>query len=96
MDKKQVLESVERAISRVEGHLGGSRDPSLPNYMDSQVRNFQETLWKMKASLELPEENRVSGRYMAFAIADGWPFVSELGKLICEAEQLYHSMKEGD
>lgn len=92
MKRDKVFATIEKALSRAEEHLGGSRDPSIPDYMDPQVRRFHETLREMKTSLECPHEERVSQKYMAFAIADGWPFDSELGKLVCEAEELYHSM----
>lgn len=94
MNRDRVIAAVDRALNRATEHLAGNRDESLPDYMDSQVRRFQETLQEMKASLESPHEKRVSQKYMGMAIADGWPFESELGKLVCEAEDLYHSMSD--
>lgn len=93
MKRHKAIATVDRALTMASDHVSGSRDPSLPNYMDSQVERFLETLKQMKASLESPDADWVSQKYMCMAIADGWPFESELGKLICEAEEEYHSLR---
>ena len=93
MNRDKTIEAVDRALTMASDHVSGTRDPSLPNYMDSQVERFSETLKQMKYSLERPDADWVSQKYMCMAIADGWPFESELGKLICEAEDKYHSLR---
>lgn len=92
MKKDRVVEAVDRAARMASDHISGNRDVTLPDYMDPQVERFLETLKEMKASLENPDANWVSQKYMGMAIADGWPIESELGKLICEAEDGYHSL----
>ena len=67
---------------------------TLPEYTDSQVMRFLETLHEMKCSLNDSVNTTRPKKYMAAAIADGWPFESELGKLICEAEVAYHRAVE--
>ena len=93
MKKDKVIEAVDRALKKASDHIAGNRDVTLPEYMDPQVERFADTLKEMKESLESPNGNWVSERYMGIAIADGWPFESELGRLICEAEDGYHSLK---
>ena len=93
MNKGKVIDTVDRALTMATDHVSGNRDPTLPDCMDSQVHRFLETLKEMKSSLETPDAAWVSQKYMGMAIADGWPFESELGKLICEAEDAYHSLK---
>ena len=92
--KHKVINAVYLAIRRASLHLTGNRDQSLPAFLDPQVERFLEILRKMKNSLENQDCERVFQKQMGFAIADGWPFESELGRLICEAEVLYHSLKE--
>jgi len=93
MKKDKAIEAVDRALTMASDHLSGRRDPTLPDYLDPQVQRFLETLKEMKASLEGPDGNWVSERYMCRAITDGWPFESQLSELVCEAECRYFSLK---
>ena len=93
MKKDRVIEAVDRALRMASEHLAGNRDASLPDYVDSQVARFAETLKEMKASLDNPHGNWVSEEYMAYGVVDGWPTESQLGRLICEAAHAYHSLK---
>jgi hypothetical protein len=91
MQNEKALNAVIRAIESANDHLGGRRDNSLSSNLDSQIRRFAATLREMKALLESDNPKDKLDKYMARAIADSWPFDSNLGKLICKAEQLFHS-----
>ncbi len=93
MATDRVLAAVDRALGRATEHLAGNCDPRIPDHLDSQVQTMQQTLREMKFSLEDADGKHVQEKGMAHAIADGWPYDSELGQLICEAERLYHSVK---
>jgi hypothetical protein len=47
----------------------------------------------MEASLNSQPFKAQPSKVMTTAIADGWPFESELGKLICVAESAYGSLE---
>ena len=93
MKRGEVLSVVKNALKMATNHLAGDRDKSVPRYLDPQVERFREVLLEMHNSLESAEAKPVLPKHMGISIADGWSFDSELGKLICEAERLYHSAK---
>ena len=90
-----VSNAIDNALEFALAHTAGQRDATLPDYVDAQVHRFISTLRMMKSSLADPTSCEVPSRYMAMAIADGWPFESRLGKLICEAEEYYHARVAG-
>ena len=92
MNRQDILKKIDEASNLAGRHVGGQRESGLPAYLDPQVERFLKTLLQMKARLENPTEaTKVPDKYMGHAIADGWPFDSELGRLICEAENAFHS-----
>lgn len=91
MKRQRVIEQIDRAIERAERHVNGDREECLPTYMDPQVERFLGTLRQMKEAIQTPASFDTPEKYMGFAIADGWPYQSELGKLVCEAEEVFHS-----
>lgn len=91
MNRQTATEKIEKAIDRVTKHIDGHREVCLPTYLEPQIERFLETLRQMKASMQNPTELCAIDKYMGHAIADGWPYESVLGKLICEAEDAYHS-----
>ena len=96
MNHQKTIARIDKAIERAAEHVGGQREACLPTYLDSQVERFLETLRLMKASLQSSTESNEPTQYMSRAIADGWPFESELGKLICEAEEAFHSRERNE
>lgn len=91
MNHQSINDRIDRAIKRATEHVGGQREACLPPYLDPQVERFLETLRLMKAILQSSTEASEPSQYMSRAIADGWPFESEMGRLICEAETAFHS-----
>jgi hypothetical protein len=87
---------VRAAIERAEQHFTGSRDDSISFELDSQVRLFHRLLTEMENELHSgTAAMRNDG--MAHAIADCWPFESELGQLIIEAEYAFQrAVKKSD
>ncbi len=91
MNRETAVDRVENAIERAERHVAGDRDTSLPDYMNPQVKRFLQTLLQMRSALADPLNAEIPNRYMGMAVADGWPYESELGKLVCEAEEAFHA-----
>ena len=91
MNLQRVTDSIDRAIERAERHVNGEREQCLPNYMDPQVERFLGTLRQLKEAAQNPANSDPPNKYMGMAIVDGWPYESELGKLVCEAEGAFHS-----
>jgi|688.fasta_scaffold2612717_2 hypothetical protein len=93
MKKEKAKALINQALNRAIDHLAGARDKSLPTYLDSQVARFLDKLKEMEASLNSQPFKAQPSKVMTTAIADGWPFESELGKLICVAESAYGSLE---
>lgn len=91
MNRETAVNRIEKAIERAERHVAGNRDTSLPEYMNPQVERFLQTLLQMRSALADPVNAEVPKKYMGMAVADGWPYESELGKLVCEAEEAFHA-----
>jgi hypothetical protein len=93
MKKEKAKALINQAIDRAIQHLAGTRDKCLPDNLDAQVTRFLDYLREMHASLESPAIKLQPRTAMTYAIADGWPFGSELAKMICAAESAYESLK---
>lgn len=91
MNTETILNRIDKAVHRAERHLAGDRDGAVPNYMDPQVERFLQTLHQMRNTLTNPSASEAPRKYMGMAVADGWSYESELGKLVCEAEDAFHS-----
>jgi hypothetical protein len=92
MKREKVKALVNQAINQATQHLAGARDASLPAFLDAQVVRFLDHLREMQTYLESSANKPPPSKAMAFAIADGWPIESELGKMICAAERAYDSL----
>ena len=80
--------AIKAAREMADKHLGGTRDASLEQYLDDQIRRFRDILEEMYNDLECGTvTNRLAT--MGHAIVDGWPLESELGELIVKAEDQY-------
>ena len=74
-----------------DNHLGGDRDPSLEQYLDDQIRRFRDNLEEMYNDIEAGTVLKRPAT-MGHAIVDGWPYESELGRLIVSAEDKYNQL----
>lgn len=90
MNRQTAIDRVDKAIERAKRHVAGDRDTSLADYLDPQVERFLQTLLQMRAAMDDPSADAPT-KYMGMAIADGWPYESELGRLVCEAEDAFHA-----
>lgn len=91
MNRETAFDRINKAIVRAERHAAGDRDACLPDYMNPQVERFLNTLRQMLAAIANPANAKVPSKYMGMAVADGWPYESELGRLVCEAEVAFYS-----
>jgi hypothetical protein len=94
MGKSSAQNLIEAALARAIEHLAGNRDRGLPEYLDTHVTRFANTLTQMRDSLQREDAERVTDRYMCHVVADAWPFDSELGKMVCDAEAAYFQQTE--
>ena len=91
MNRETAVDRINKAIARAERHVAGDRDACLPDYMNPQVERFLDTLRQMRSAIDNPANAKVPSKYIGMTVADGWPYESELGKLVCEAEFAFHA-----
>lgn len=84
----KALQAVITARERAESHISGNRDTVLTLEFDEQIKRFIDNLLKMEDSLKNNDTEQVTIG-MSRVIADQWPFNSEIGNLICKAEEQF-------
>jgi len=85
MKCQRALSAIADAVERIDAHLAGSRDGSLGNDYDGQLRHFRLLLLRWKRAIEDGAPPSVDGS-MTWAVADSWPFESPLANAIISAE----------
>ena len=88
MSAHSAIDAVRAARERAERHTMGDRDTSLSTRFDNQVSRFLDELRRMEAALEGRDHDPIN-LGMSRAVADSWPYDSELGELIARAEVQY-------
>ena len=90
MELSSVIAAIEAIDAELDGHEAGRGRVSNTR----QLEKFRVTLESIKRQIESgavpPRAERLAG--IGHVIADSWPFDSELGALILEAEQRYLHM----
>lgn len=94
MTSEKAIKLVKNALDLLEKEFL-SPDPTLANILRGQKENFKHKLQEMYQHLNMntvPEKNQ-RNLGVARAIADTWPYDSNLGEAIAKAERAYIEVK---